>query len=104
MSTCSRSGCTKYLRASNTKGVCASGCLSPEAPASLRAKGITVKASAPVESLEAGHDIRYVETQQSTPVDRFRTVAHALGLDPDTILNEFAQAWLDGLKAKLTEE
>lgn len=105
MSTCSRPGCTKSLKSNNVKGMCSSGCLSPDAPASVRAKS-----SPPTNpfSLEAG--FTYTASSKSPaaelraaagPVARFRMVAEALGLDPEAILNEFAQAWLDELKAKV---
>lgn len=93
MSTCSRSGCTKKLNANNTKGVCGSNCLSPEAPAGIRAiDRIRAAATTPPDAPERG------------ALGRFRTVAVALGLEPDDILEEFAQEWLNALKAKLTEE
>lgn len=64
--TCSRTGCDKKLRPSNTKGVCATGCLSADAPASQQKD-------------HAG---------EGDVLTRFRKVARALGKDPDAILRE----------------
>jgi len=85
MKTCSRSGCGKTLRDRNTTGMCSSGCLSPEAPASLRAPSV------------AGSELDAAPKRRSASdtIKRFRTVAFALGKDPDAILEEAAQAWLD---------
>lgn len=92
--TCSRPGCEKKLRSSNTKGVCATGCRSPEAPPATRAKG-TRSASSPRTTTAAQ------PRDESIALDRFRLVAEALGKSPDAILSEFAQAWLDELAAKV---
>lgn len=97
MSTCSRTGCTKKLNANNRSGACATGCLSPEAPASVRAKG-----KEPAAIGTPPQDGAMVASTGA--LARFRTVAEALGFEPDDILEEFAQEWLNGLKAKLTEE
>lgn len=83
MKTCTRSDCGKTLRDSNTTGMCSSGCRSPEAPASLRAPGVELD-GAPGKRRSASDTIK-----------RFRIVAFALGKDPDAILEEAAQAWLD---------
>lgn len=89
---CSRPGCGKQLRRTNTVGACATGCLSAEAPASQRRK-----------------DTRYRPRPGYTPptdgavLGRFRTVCAALKIDPDAELEVFAQAWLDGLREKVTE-
>lgn len=86
MSVCSRRGCGKQLRSNNTTGMCGSGCLSPDAPPSLRAAGVD------------GDDIlddKPKKVGRSDVQKRFRAVAVALGKDPDAILDEAAQAWLD---------
>ena len=95
---CSRSGCGKKLRSSNTKGTCGSGCLSPEAPAYQRAKSVEassepikrVKRQAPAESSSEG-------------LERFRVVATALGKDPDELIAAFAESWLGALRERLEE-
>lgn len=78
--TCTRPGCGKKLNDSNTKGMCSSGCLSPEAPVSLRAAGAGGVAEVDV-------------------LRRFRRVAKALGKDPEAILDEamrkVAAQWLE---------
>lgn len=90
---CTRTGCAKKLRASNTKDVCATGCHSPEAPPSVRAKGTRPERSTAIDAAPAA-----VETGA---IERFRMVAEALGKDADAILAEFAQAWLSELAAKV---
>lgn len=85
MKTCTRSGCGKTLRDINTTGMCASGCRSPEAPLSLRAPGVG-------DELDVGTTKR---RGASDTMKRFRIVATALNKDPDAILEEAAQAWLD---------
>ena len=92
---CSRPDCGKKLRANNTTGSCATGCLSPEAPAGKRAKGSGTsrregkRAAAPESAGSSG------------ALERFRQVATGLGLDPDAQLEAFAQAWLDEVRAKV---
>lgn len=92
---CSRPGCDKKLRSSNTKGVCATGCRSSEAPPAARATG-TRSESSPRSISPAK-----VTAEASSALERFRVVAEALGKDADAILSEFAQAWLDELAAKV---
>ena len=90
--TCTRPGCGKTLRSNNTKGVCGSGCLSPDAPASHRttsAKRASPKVSARVPDFGA--------------LDRFRTVAEALGKNPEAILSEFAEGWLQALRDQVDQ-
>ena len=86
MTTCSRSDCTKKLRSNNTTGHCATGCLSDEAPPSSRAKATAPKPEA---------------RGSLTAMERLRDVAQVLNLDPDAVLEEFAQAWLEELRGKL---
>jgi hypothetical protein len=89
MTTCTRPGCDKTLRANNTKGECGSGCLSPDAPPAKRAKGPALKSTSSARSPGA--------------VAKFRLVAEGLGLDPEAMLEEFASEWLALLKSKATE-
>jgi hypothetical protein len=98
--TCSRSGCSKTLRASNTTGRCASGCLSLEAPPSLRAKGAgAAELSARVtRAVDA-----QVRPPKGTALSRFKAVCDGLGKDPDEELEAFAQGWLDALRERLEE-
>lgn len=80
---CGRPGCNKKLRTSNTSGVCWSGCLSPDAPASIRAdSSSSASGSAP----------------RSDVMRRFKVVATALGKDPNAILEEAAKEWLSALE------
>ncbi len=74
---CKRPGCDKKLRSTNTTGVCATGCRSTEASPSERVVG--------TRSVGAKDDV----------LRRFRLVARALGKDPEAILVEAAQTWLD---------
>lgn len=69
---CKRTGCTKKLRANNGTGMCGSGCESKEAP----------------PAKQGG-------SSSTGVMKRFRTVAHALGKDPNVILEEAAKTWLD---------
>jgi len=79
--TCSRPGCNKPLRANNTKGVCATGCRSPEATSGRAAS-----------SPRADDDV----------LVRFKRVAKALGKDPNAILEDatrkVAAQWLKTLE------
>lgn len=92
--TCSRPDCDKKLRSNNTTGQCATGCRSPEAPASVRATG--TRSSKPRSSSPSTNNTEGA-------LERFRVVCGALGLDADAELEAFAQAWLDGVKAKVAE-
>ena len=91
MATCSRRGCDKKLRSNNTTGECGSGCLSPDAPLAKQAPGAGKR---PTVSAEAKND----------SLENFKTVAKALGLDPERILGEFAQGWLDELRDNAVRE
>lgn len=102
MTTCSRTGCTKKLRRNNTTGMCATGCHSAEAPAGRRA---SLGATATVVSREP-YSMEITERPATAPSDalaKFRVVAEALGKKPDELLGEFAQAWLEELRAKLED-
>lgn len=98
MTTCSRSGCTKQLRKDNAKGVCSSNCGSPDAPPAARAKG--VGAAAPRRSMADSIDAPASLSNEET-IKIFRDVTQAVGRDPDEMIAEFAQAWLNGLREKL---
>jgi hypothetical protein len=89
--TCSRNGCGKKLRSNNTKGVCGSGCLSPEAPSYMRA-GVAVKSPRVSKAPKA---------DAADVMARFRAVATGLGKSPDVILQDAAQAWLLALEELL---
>lgn len=88
MTTCSRTGCPKKLRSNNTTGHCATNCESMDAPPSARAGNL--KAAA-----------KRVEATDDATMVRFRRVAEAVGKDPEEMIREFAQAWLDGLRSTL---
>lgn len=95
--TCSRPGCGKKLRDSNTTGRCASGCLSLEAPPSLRAKGATGMGSSVFKAATPR------AKSGASALDRFKQVCAGLGKDPDEELEAFAQGWLDALLEKLED-
>jgi hypothetical protein len=105
--TCTRTDCGKKLRNDNSSGKCSSSCRSPEAPPSLRAEGVqaAVKASPTAPALTPPRVWSAAPTDTVTlmPLAKFRMVAEAIGKDPAAILNEFAQAWLDGLAEKLED-
>lgn len=92
---CSRPGCTKKLRPDNRSGMCWSGCLSPEAPPSLRAGSGTRAPARPAPREDAS-------LADDDAMKRFRAVAEGLGFSPDALLNEFAETWLSEVKAKVT--
>ncbi len=97
MTTCTRSGCNKKLRKDNAKGLCSSNCESPDAPPFARAKGV---AAGPKR--EAAKEVTAPATlSHEATIQRFRSVTEAVGRDPDEMIAEFAQAWLDGLREKL---
>ncbi len=101
--TCSRPGCGKKLYASNSTGMCASGCFSDEAPAAIRAKGprqegrlsapkdVSPKRAAAPKRKKASEDV----------IASFRAVATGLGRDPDEEIEKFCSAWLDALRERL---
>lgn len=92
--TCSRPGCEKKLRRTNTTGMCATGCHSPEAPPSSRKVGTHTgpQRTAPKRAQAKGGAL-----------DRFRTVADGLGYSADKLLEEFASSWLAALREKVDE-
>lgn len=77
---CSRAGCTKKLRSNNTTGMCSVNC---EA----------WKDEAPVKAAPRASSRRASETMRS-----FKTVARALGKNPDAILEEAASTWLEAVR------
>jgi hypothetical protein len=93
--TCSRPGCDKKLRSNNTTGKCDSNCRSSEAPPTHRAKARGSMSRATVAKL--------ADEKVGATLVRFRLVAEALGKDPDVVLEEFAQAWLEALAQKLED-
>ena len=88
MSVCSRTGCTKTLNKNNTTGMCGSGCESMDAPPAKRAGNL--KAAA-----------KRVEAVDDEVMVKFRKVAEMVGKDPDEMVREYAQAWLDGIRETL---
>jgi hypothetical protein len=97
---CSRPGCGKGLQARNRKGVCTSGCLSPEASPSVRARGV----GAATDELDVdvrGGELSSKAKQRKETLQRFRVVASALGRDPDELLHAFAEGWLAELRGRL---
>lgn len=80
--TCTRTNCGKKLRPTNETGMCATGCLSEEAPPAKRANA---------------------EGADQDVLARFRRVAKALGKDPDEILDgamrTVAAKWLEAVEA-----
>lgn len=98
MTICSRRNCTKTLRSSNTTGMCASGCLSPEAPASLRAKDVEGGKPKQQRSTTVAVDEK---PDVGTALARFRAVHTAMGIDPEPVLEEFCTTWLDGIRQAL---
>lgn len=93
--------CGKKLRVDNTRGAC-SVCLSEgkPVPSSAAAPKATMRVpfgTARVEVAAPKH--RGDEVDRALVMAKFRTVAEALGFDPDELLAEAAQAWLEGAGA-----
>lgn len=86
--TCST--CSKKLRKNNSGDLCTSCRRGPDvgAPVTKR-KPVPVKAA----NDEAPDSV----------LAKFRVVADALGENPDAILADYAQGWLDRLRAKVVE-
>jgi DNA-binding SARP family transcriptional activator len=105
---CSRSGCSKQLRAHNTKGVCSSGCESPDAPFAAQAAGVkrapasTSAARAIAEAVEEADD-KQENIAHAAVLAKFRTVAEALGFDPDEVLAEAAEQWIEAAGAAVKQ-
>jgi hypothetical protein len=91
MATCSRNGCTKTLRIDNSSGACSSNCQSPDAPPSQRARVTNPREAAPPKK----HEV--LEASPDEVMVRFTQVATGLGKDPNAILAEAAQGWLDSV-------
>lgn len=87
--TCSRPGCEKKLRRTNTHGVCRTGCHSPDAPEAARVVGKAKPTKSSAPSTDA--------------LKNFRVVATALGLDPEALLAEFAESWLKALRDQVDQ-
>lgn len=92
--TCGREGCGKTLRRDNVKGVCAAGCLSPDAPGALRAKNAAPRTAPRVAAVP-------VDRSGLTALAKFRVVCDALGRDADAEFEEFCREWLKALAEKL---
>lgn len=99
---CGRSGCGKFLRKDNTKGVCSTGCLSEEAPRHARHGGTkgfhrstnsTNEAPAPVAAT--------APRGERSALEKFRIVCDALGRDAEAELEHLAAQWLRGLAEKV---
>lgn len=75
--------CGKTLRSDNTRGAC-SKCLA-------KGKG-EGEAAAPARSSRNGH-LTHAQTKK-----RFRTVAEALGIDGDKLLEQFMVGWLEKIR------
>lgn len=101
--TCSRAGCGKKLYQSNTSGLCSSGCLSPEAPPSLRARGVKPARELSAVVTGAVDEQARRKSAKGTALARFKQVCAGLGKDPDEELEAFAQGWLDALLEKLED-
>lgn len=95
---CSRPGCGKKLRSNNHTGECGSGCLSPDAPPTKRAKGAS-GASSPAPKRAAPKRKKLSEREEI--MASFRAVASGLGKDPDEEIEKFATGWLDALRERL---
>lgn len=88
---CLRAGCGRKLRSNNKRGVCGVGCLSYEAPPSVRVKLVTQPEFQVPNNLDA-------KSKKKIMAD-FRIVAEALGKDPDALLLDAAQHWLAAVRA-----
>lgn len=96
MATCSRSGCTKILRRDNSTGMCSSNCQSPEAPPSQRARNSRAAASKKADDiLDYTPGTKKPAADSSELREKFATVAAALGFDPEQLLDEARQEWLN---------
>lgn len=118
--TCTRPGCGKKLRSSNTKGTCGSGCLSAEAPAFQRAEGVDGKPgivrakpgpkpkapSTPKQMHPADVVAQFMPTPNKSAaeltLEKFRQLATALGFDADETLADFAQTFIDKARTAVT--
>jgi hypothetical protein len=102
---CSRSGCSKQLRVDNTKGVCSSNCESADAPLGAQAAGVKrAPSTTSAKKVETSSILKELETQEKNEAHavvlaKFRTVAEALGFDPDEELAKAAQGWLEAAGA-----
>lgn len=87
--------CKKKLRTDNSRGAC-SECL---------AKGRPIpNGEGEVDEL-AGLKLAPAKSKtRSDTIKRFRIVAEAMGKDPDKMLEEYAEGWLELLKQKVEED
>lgn len=77
--------CGKKLRSNNTRGVCSGGCKAV----------VSAIGAAPEESAEV-----YRSKRRKDLAGKFRAVTVALGYDPDELLEEYQQGWLDRIRER----
>lgn len=111
--TCKRAGCGKKLRANNTKGVCASSCLSSDAPPAhraskdqlaqavmdradveLAAERTKKKTKTPAPAPEGGVD----EESAEETLKRFEKVTEAIGVDGQELLASLVREWMNNVR------
>ncbi|GMV19063.1 MAG: hypothetical protein AMXMBFR56_72870 [Polyangiaceae bacterium] len=97
---CSRPGCGKKLRSNNHTGECGSGCLSPAAPPTKRAKGVS-GASSQAKAATAPKRRKRLADAHEEALESFRAVCIGLGRDPDEEIAKFCTGWLDALRERL---
>lgn len=98
MTTCTRSDCGKKLYSGNSKGMCTSGCFSPDAPPSVRAKDVEGRGLGNAPRSKVADEV--AATVPAAAV-RFRAVHDAMGMDPEKTLEEFYTSWLEGIRQAL---
>lgn len=102
---CTRYGCSRQLRSHNTTGVCSSNCESADAPAAARAAGVKrAPTSTSAKTVELPPSSVAGKANASAIMKRFEKVTETLGLDPEVILAEAAQGWMDGLRELISGE
>lgn len=94
---CTRNGCSRQLRVDNKKGVCSYNCESPDAPAAARA--VNVKASTSTSAKKIDAPAEEVAVDHAAVLAKFRTVAEALGFDPEEQLAAAAENWMQAAGA-----
>lgn len=95
--TCGRPGCGKKLNKNNKRGVCGTGCLSTSAPPSKQVKPGGPQSNV-LRQLHAKTESKPNGISPKKILENFRAVATALGKDPDVLLADAAQGWLDGVR------
>ena len=86
--TCTK--CGKKLRADNSKGLCGDWTACRKRASGGASSPPAAKAPKPRKS-----------TAPADVVERFKTVANALGYDADELLEEYCEGWLADLKSKV---